>query len=246
MTTNEEKTIPIISEEQRKQSSKEQRDFEVNMQTENLSVKGFLGTWHTADLSTVGGRDFFLMKNDTYEDMANIIVDGNGRLVLDNVYDGFDKHTVELLRQEVMSVPKLPDESISVDEMKDYGYSWGGMLPMSETAALEVMKNCNVYLLYSDNTEGMVTDKSEIAAHAAKGGIFGVEKVEWVQQLERENYLKFAEMSAEDDYGMIDGIINNGKKDEPKPHEKPSILEKLKAAKSEPPKAEPERAVRSL
>ena len=26
-----------------------------------------------------------------------------------------------------------------------------------------------------------------------------------------ENYLKAAEMSTEDDYGMIDGIINNGK-----------------------------------
>ena len=26
-----------------------------------------------------------------------------------------------------------------------------------------------------------------------------------------ENYLKYAEMSMEDDYGMIDGIINNGK-----------------------------------
>lgn len=27
-----------------------------------------------------------------------------------------------------------------------------------------------------------------------------------------ENYLKAAEMSLEDDYGMIDGIINNGQK----------------------------------
>lgn len=26
-----------------------------------------------------------------------------------------------------------------------------------------------------------------------------------------ENYLKNAEMAMEDDYGMIDGIINNGK-----------------------------------
>ena len=43
MPTNEEKTIPMISEEQRKQPSKEQRDFEVNMHTENLSVKGLLG-----------------------------------------------------------------------------------------------------------------------------------------------------------------------------------------------------------
>lgn len=39
-----------------------------------------------------------------------------------------------------------------------------------------------------------------------------------------DNYLKYVEMSLEDDYGMIDGIINNGKKEEP-----PSVLEQLKA-----------------
>ena len=52
--------------------------------------------------------------------------------------------------------------------------------------------------------------------------------------LQPENYLKSAEMSMEDDYGMIDGIINNGRKDEPA--ERPSVLEQLKnAAPVEPP-----------
>lgn len=41
-----------------------------------------------------------------------------------------------------------------------------------------------------------------------------------------ENYLKNAEMAMEDDYGMIDGIINNGKA--PATEEKPSVLKKLK------------------
>lgn len=41
-----------------------------------------------------------------------------------------------------------------------------------------------------------------------------------------ENYLKNAEMSMEDDYGMIDGVINNGKGMDSL--EKPSVLEKLK------------------
>ena len=41
-----------------------------------------------------------------------------------------------------------------------------------------------------------------------------------------ENYLKNAEMAMEDDYGMIDGVINNGKS--PAAEEKPSVLEKLK------------------
>ena len=43
---------------------------------------------------------------------------------------------------------------------------------------------------------------------------------------ESKNYLKNAEMAMEDDYGMIDGIINNGKA--PATEEKPSVLEKLK------------------
>lgn len=46
-----------------------------------------------------------------------------------------------------------------------------------------------------------------------------------------ENYLKAAEMSTEDDYGMIDGIINNGPKEPEKdsPLKKESVLGKLKS-----------------
>lgn len=44
--------------------------------------------------------------------------------------------------------------------------------------------------------------------------------------LKPENYLKSAEMSMEDDYGLIDGIINNGKRAEP--DGRASVLEQLK------------------
>ncbi len=50
-----------------------------------------------------------------------------------------------------------------------------------------------------------------------------------------ENYLRSAEMSVEDDLGMIDGIINNGPKEQPE--KKPSVLKKLKT----PPKPEEKR-----
>lgn len=50
--------------------------------------------------------------------------------------------------------------------------------------------------------------------------------------MKSENYLKSAEMSMEDDYGMIDGIINNGKKEiEPV---RPSVLEQLKDTEATP------------
>ena len=59
--------------------------------------------------------------------------------------------------------------------------------------------------------------------------------------IESENYLKTAEMLLEDDYGMIDGVINNGPKEpvqQPeKPRDtktkKPSVLEKLRRYQAE-------------
>ena len=51
------------------------------------------------------------------------------------------------------------------------------------------------------------------------------------QVKERDNPLRTAEMTVEDDYGMIDGIINNGRRDEAPA--KPSIRERLEDAKRE-------------
>ena len=61
--------------------------------------------------------------------------------------------------------------------------------------------------------------------------------------LERQNPLKAAEMSLEDDYGMIDGIINNGpkEKDQSEKRGKSSIMDRLKAAKSSKPQDRPKR-----
>lgn len=48
---------------------------------------------------------------------------------------------------------------------------------------------------------------------------------------ERGNPLRTAEMTIEDDYGMTDGVINNGRRDEAVA--KPSIRERLEDAKRE-------------
>ena len=230
--------IPMISEEQQKQTVLEEKSSIVNENTSGMAVDGHIGTWHTIDHKEIDGHTFWLMEHDTFGDDAScIIVDERGELVLSHIYDGFDETAVNLLRQEVMPVEKMPDGSISIEEMKQYGYKWGGMLPMREEAAAEVMKSCQIYRLYGDDTEGLVLDAKEIKEHAAKGGIFGVEKADWVAELEKQNPLKAAEMSLEDDYGMIDGIINNGSKEKEssEKREKSSIMDRLKAAKSSKP-----------
>ena len=237
--------IPMISKEQQKQEAAEQKDFEMNADTSGLTVAGHIGTWHTIDRHEVGGHSFYLMEHDTYGDEAAcIIVDERGKLVLDDVYNGFDDDTLRLLDLEVKEVPEMPDPTLSVQDMKDYGYAWAGVLPAGQDAAEKALeKGCEVYRLYSDNTEGLCVDAKEIADHAAKGGMLGISKESWMAALEKENYLKAAEMSMEDDYGMIDGIINNGPKEDktadakfPEKGEKTSIMDRLKSAKAEKPK----------
>ena len=67
---------------------------------------------------------------------------------------------------------------------------------------------------------------------------------------ENDNPLRTAEMTLEDDYGMIDGVINNGRRGEElekakehaertQPEKKPSIRERLAAAKQECAKQQP-------
>ena len=64
------------------------------------------------------------------------------------------------------------------------------------------------------------------------------------EQPEKDNPLRTAEMTLEDDYGMIDGVINNGRKGEEleaakaeaartSPEKRPSIRERLAEAKKE-------------
>ena len=77
------------------------------------------------------GHSFYLMEHDTYGDEAAcIIVDERGKLVLDDVYNGFDDDTLRLLDLEVKEVPEMPDPTLSVQDMKDYGYAWLAFFPL--------------------------------------------------------------------------------------------------------------------
>ena len=163
--------------------------IKMNMNTSGFSVPGLTGTWHAIDHMEVDGHNFWLMDHDTGgNDASCIIVNDQGILSLTRVLHGFNEHTVGLLRQELMPVDRMPDDSISVEEMKSYGYAWGGMLPLKEAAAIELWDKqaCPIYRLYEDDSEGMVMEGDEFQDHAEIGGIFGVEKVDWLCLLEKE------------------------------------------------------------
>ena len=167
------------------------------------------------------------------------------------------------LREQSIDVPQ-PDPYVSQAELQAFGYTAPDMLPISTDFALELMeRDVTVYMLHRDNTEAMAFDSEDLAMHI---GMFGVTTEDWNAIKERpdivaistrfavsyqrdvqagvvkppvlpENHLRAAEMSLEDDYGMIDGIINNGKapgtKEQPK-EKKPSVIDQLKSQSTPP------------
>ena len=157
--------------------------------------------------------------------------------------------------EQILSAPE-PDPYCNRRDMLEFGYTDQNMYPISTDFALGLMeRDIPVYMLFSDNTEAMAFDNEDLAMHK---GYFGVSKEDWnevkdnpdivaikrhfavdylqdrnedrIRQLSQTNPLKNAEMSLEDDYGMIDGIINNGKAPgkEEASEKKPSVIEQLK------------------
>ena len=92
--------------------------------------------------------------------------------------------------QEQPEIP-VPDATISVKEMQDYGYSWDGMFPLQQEAAehLFTQDGIEVFRIYEDGTEGAVTSLTDLQEHAEKGGLFGVEKETW-EALHEYNAMK--------------------------------------------------------
>ena len=76
---------------------------------------------------------------------------------------------------------ELPDPSITVSDMQEYGYTWDGMLPLKEEAALHLYEkeDMQIFLLHADGSESIPDSPEDIKAHAEKGGIFGIHKEDW-------------------------------------------------------------------
>lgn len=213
-------------------------EIAVSMDTVGLSVEGHDGTWHSIEELTVQGNSYFLMESETYGQDANmIIVDRAGELVAEDITAVERASAREIVnavlyeKVEAVALEVVPDKTITQEDMVQYGYDWVGMIPLREQAAEKLYDaGVEVFVLRQDNSEASIDSKADIADHAQGGGIFGVEKVAWVKFVEANSIAKVEEM-LEDDYGMIDGIINNGskkEKDDKEADRKSSVMEKLK------------------
>lgn len=81
-----------------------------------------------------------------------------------------------MLPELEQAVP-MPDPTLTVDDMRSYGYLDSDMLPLSKDRAVELLEHdITVYMLYPDNAEEMVFEAEDIIKH---NGMFGVTRPDW-------------------------------------------------------------------
>lgn len=77
----------------------------VSMETTGFHIEGKEGGWLAFDSITVDGREFFLMEHETYgKEAAWTVVDADGNLAVDNVYNGFDQAALQQIRDYINPV----------------------------------------------------------------------------------------------------------------------------------------------
>ena len=157
--------------------------------------------------------------------------------------DGFAiyqlKHSDEVTNIRFMDMEYLSRKGITVQ--RSY-YDQVYAAPMDFEAGKDAQDHLNdLYFLFNcdhpQDFRGHSLSVSDIVALKRDGQVschyvdrWGFKEIPGF--LQKENPLRSAEMAMEDDYGMIDGIINNGRSEAVK--EKPSVMEQLKSTKPKP------------
>ncbi len=134
---------------------------------------------------------------------------------------------------EIKALP-VPDHTITAEHLKEYGHESYGIAPMREKMAHKLFDTgLRVYNLIPGGTAERTVSHQDIIEHAEKGGYFAIEKGQWLMFIEKKSLEKVEEL-LEDDYNMLDGIINNGDRSKENGTEKkPSVMEKLQEKKIE-------------
>lgn len=82
----------------------------VSIDTANFQIEGKAGRWLAFDSIRLDGQEFFLMEHETYgKEAAWVVVDLDGKLVADNVRNGFDQEVKKKL-EEYLHLSQLEAE----------------------------------------------------------------------------------------------------------------------------------------
>ena len=78
--------------------------------TTDFHIEGKEGSWLAYDSIIVDRKEFFLMEHTTYgASAANVVLDGDGKLVVDHVRNGFDETVQKQIKEYLHPALSLPE-----------------------------------------------------------------------------------------------------------------------------------------
>lgn len=82
----------------------------VSYDTTDFHIEGREGSWLTYDSIIIDGREFFLMEHSVYgREAANVVLDEDGKVVVDRVYHGFDETVKKQIREYLNPTPSVSE-----------------------------------------------------------------------------------------------------------------------------------------
>lgn len=82
----------------------------VTLDTENYRISGKPGNWMATDDIIIDGKQFYLMEHQEYHrQVAYIILDSYGKMIMEECQNGFDEKTKQKLH-EIMKVPEQREQ----------------------------------------------------------------------------------------------------------------------------------------
>lgn len=185
----------------------------VSIDTTNFQIEGKAGSWLAFDSIRLEGQEFFLMEHEAYgKEAAWVVVDGAGRLAVDNVRNGFDGEVRGKLEEYL--------------RLSQPGTEWQERFQQQPEPEPKILQ----------------TYQEEPELRWKESGIDTPKLDNWQKYMENGEYLRSAEISGEQNYNLIDGSKNNGYKAPPaansmttkkKPQGRPSVLTKLHKKQAE-------------
>ena len=190
-----------LADEQTEEAEEYHIDVRYNMDTDELiDVKERVEQPIDTNLSVMGQAEQLI---NQLEAEKNIFTSEERNLIVNYAYklDDMNKtrelaeklaYREQYVQQDVAltiidakaEIDALPDPMIGLSEMREYGYQWNEMLPLTQEKALELFgHDLPVYLLHTDGAESLAESRERIEEHE---GIFGVEKETWNKALKQQ------------------------------------------------------------
>ena len=95
----------------------------VSLDTADFHIEGKEGRWLAFDSIIIDGRQFFLMEHETYgKDAAWVVLDEDGKLIVDNAYHGFSQTVLQQIKEyldPVQNVTRLQVQELPSGNSKE-------------------------------------------------------------------------------------------------------------------------------